>query len=70
MGDLFIDKLFKLRDKRNNIKQMRDDIKEMLLELDDIKHYKNNQDLQIIYELIKEQMLLLDCNLMILKNLY
>lgn len=70
MGDLFIDKLFKLRDKRNNIKQMRDDIKEMLLELDDIKHYKNNQDLQIIYDLIEEQIKLLDCNLMILKNLY
>jgi uncharacterized membrane protein (DUF106 family) len=67
--NMYIKKCIKLRDKREVIKEMRSDIREMQEEIKDIKHYKSSQDLELIYELIEEQMKLLDCNLMILKNL-
>lgn len=67
--NMYIKRCVKLRDKREVIKEIREDIKDIELEIEDMKHNKNNQDLQIIYELIEEQLKLLDCNLMILKNL-
>jgi len=66
---MYIKRCNKLRDKKESIKEMRGDIREMQEEIKDIKNYKNSKDLEVIYELIEEQMKLLDCNLMILKNL-
>lgn len=67
--NMYIKRCNKLRDKREVIKEIRGDIREMQEEIKDIKNYKNSKDLEVIYELIEEQMKLLDCNLMILKNL-
>lgn len=67
--NMYIERCIKLRDKREVIKEIRGDIREMQEEIKDIKNYKNSKDLEVIYELIEEQMKLLDCNLMILKNL-
>lgn len=67
--NMYIKRCNKLRDKKESIKEMRGDIREMQEEIKDIKNYKNSKDLEVIYELIEEQMKLLDCNLMILKNL-
>ena len=67
--NMYVKRCNKLRDKREVIKEIRGDIREMQEEIKDIKNYKNSKDLEVIYELIEEQMKLLDCNLMILKNL-